>query len=564
VESEPSISSRGRIIKPAQSKRFLSLLDSPEVAVALSALVSGGEPKSHKQALASPDCQKWRVAMDEELASLEKQGTWAVVPRPKDAKTITSKWVYKIKLDSNNQPIRYKARLVARGFQQTQGVDYDETFAPVVKLKSLKLILSLAAARDLEVKQVDFDTAFLNAELSHDVYMELPPGSKYPPGTVIKLLKSIYGLKQAGHDWHEVLRDLLVSLGYMQLECDKCVFIKRTADGRMIILPLYVDDTLAVYDKQDEHIWLADKAAIASRYAIKDIGDCEWVLNMKLTRDRAARTITLSQEAYIKRVLENFQFSQCKPLSYPCIDADLFLPPAGCDETPLDRKEQTRYQSIVGSLLYAALTTRPDIAFAVNELGRFNAQANQFHMLAAHHVLRYLAGTTNHGLVFRLHGSPHDIKPEVYTDSSWANDLETRRSTSGMVVKLNGNVVSWLSRKQKTVALSSTEAEYMAASEATSEALWLRAWIKEVFQVDAPVLLYCDNQSALALAKNDTFHQRTKHIDIRYHFIRERVQWGHVIMQFVPTEDQEADILTKRYNCGKRFAEQRARLVVPV
>jgi hypothetical protein len=272
----------------------------------------------------------------------------------------------------------------------------------------------------------------------------------------------------------------------------------------------------------------------------------------------------MSQEAYIKRVLENFQFSQCKPLSYPCIDADLFLPPAGCDETPLDRKEQTRYQSIVGSLLYAALTTRPDIAFAVNELGRFNAQANQFHMLAAHHVLRYLAGTTNHGLVFRLHGSPHDIKPEVYTDSSWANDLETRRSTSGMVVKLNGNVVSWLSRKQKTVALSSTEAEYMAASEATSEALWLRAWIKEVFQVDAPVLLYCDNQSALALAKNDTFHQRTKHIDIRYHFIRERVQWGHVIMQFVPTEDQEADILTKRYNCGKRFAEQRARLVVPV
>jgi Reverse transcriptase (RNA-dependent DNA polymerase)/Pol polyprotein, beta-barrel domain len=564
VESEPSVSSRGRVIKPVQPKRFLSFLENPEAAVLLSVLVSGAEPKNYKQASTGPDNRKWRAAMDEELASLERQGTWAVVPRPKDAKTITSKWVYKIKLDSNNQPVRYKARLVARGFEQTHGVDYDETFAPVVKLKSLKLILSLAAARDLEVKQVDFDTAFLNADLSHDVYMELPQGAKYPPGTVIKLRKSLYGLKQAGHDWHEVLRDLLLSLGYEQLECDKCVFIKRTADGRIIVLPLYVDDTLAVYDKQDEQIWLADKATIAARYAIKDIGDCEWVLNMKLTRDRGARIITLSQEAYIKRVLETFQLDQCKPLAYPCIDADLFIPPAGCDETPLDKREQTRYQSIVGSLLYAALTTRPDIAFAVNELGRFNAQANRFHMLAARHVLRYLAGSADQGLVFRLHGSPQDIKPEIYTDSSWANDLETRRSTSGMVVKFNGNVVSWSSRKQRTVAISSTEAEYMAASEATSEALWLRAWIKEVFQVDVPVLLYCDNQSALALAKNDTFHQRTKHIDIRYHFIRERVHWGHVVLRFVPTENQEADILTKRFNCGKRFAEQRARLVVPV
>ena len=285
---------------------------------------------------------------------------------------------------------------------------------------------------------------------------------------------------------------------------------------------------------------------------------------MKLTRDRTASTITLSQEAYIKRVLEAFRHHQSKPLATPSPDADLFAPPAGCDMTPLDKREQTRYQSIVGSLLYAALTTRPDISFAVNELGRFNAQAARFHMQAAHHVLRYLSGTINLGLTFDLHSSPTDIKPEIYTDSSWANDLETRRSTSGMVVKFNGNIISWSSRKQKTVAISSTEAEYMAASEATCEALWLRTWIREVFRIDVPVTIYCDNQSAIALAKNDTFHQRTKHIDIRYHMIREHVASGAIQLKFVPTDEQEADILTKRLDSGIVFARQRSRLMTTV
>jgi Reverse transcriptase (RNA-dependent DNA polymerase)/Pol polyprotein, beta-barrel domain/Integrase core domain len=565
TEAEPSVSSRGRVSIPVHSKRTFLFLEDPDVKDALAALVSeGNEPRTYKQALRCADAPKWESAMKEELASLERLGTWQIVPRPKNARPITARWVYKLKLGSDNQPVRYKARLVARGFQQTHGVDYDETFAPVVKLKSLKLVLALAAAQDLEVKQIDFDTAFLNAELSHEVYMELPEGSNYPPGTVCKLLKSIYGLKQAGHDWHVALRELLLELGYQQLECDKCVFIKRTKDGRMIILPLYVDDTLAVYHKADETIWLADKTRIAKRYAIKDIGDCEWILNMKVTRDRQARTLTLSQEAYIRRVLETFQHDQCKPLSNPSVDADLFAPPAGTDETPLDKRQQTHYQSIVGSLLYAALTTRPDIAYAVNELGRFNAQATQFHLTAAHHVLRYLAGTANRGLSFSLHGSPTDIKPEIFVDASWANDLETRRSTSGLVVKLNGNVVAWASKKQKTVALSSTEAEYMAASEAACEALWLRTWIHEVFRVEVPVAIHCDNQSAIALSKNDTFHQRTKHIDNRYHFIRERVAWGHIKLQFIPTEQQEADILTKRFSNGRRFALLRDRLMTTV
>ena len=182
------------------------------------------------------------------------------------------------------------------------------------------------------------------------------------------------------------------------------MFIKRLDNGRMIVLPLYVDDTLSIFDRRDEAIWLQDYAAISARYAVKDIGDCEWILNIKLTRDRERRTIRLSQEAYIRRILETFQHDQCKPLGNPCIDGDLYCPPAGSNETPLDKKEQVRYQSIVGSLLYAALTTRPDLAFAVNEFSRFNSQANHYQLLAAYHVLKYLAGSANYGLEFKCNG----------------------------------------------------------------------------------------------------------------------------------------------------------------
>jgi Reverse transcriptase-like len=237
--------------------------------------------------------------------------------------------------------------------------------------------------------------------------------------------------------------------------------------------------------------------------------------------------------------------------------------PTGADSTPLDPKSQTLYQSIVGSILYAALTTRPDVAHAVAELSRFNCEATQYHLTAARHTLRYLAGTTNHGLIFKLTGSPSDIIPEIYVDASWGDDLEKRNSTTGVVVKLNGNVICWNTRKQKTVALSSTEAEYMALTDATTEALWLRTWINEVFRKNIPILIHCDNQSAIALASNDTFHQRTKHIDIRYHFIRQHVQSGDIKIKWIQTENQQADILTKRIN-GKRFIVLREQLMTAI
>ena len=522
------------------------------------------EPKTYKQATRCKNSPRWMKSVEEELAALEANGTWAQVPAPENAPVITAKWVFKVKLDSENRPVRYKARLVARGFQQEHGISYDETFAPVVKYKSIKIVLSITANRDMELKQIDFDTAYLNATLSHDVYMQMPEGSNYPKGTVLKLVKSLYGLKQAGHDWHEIARDLLLNLNYEQLECDKCVFLKYTSDDRFIILTLYVDDTIAAYDKKDESVWLSDKETIGATYKIKDIGDCEWILNMKVVRNREAKTIHLSQEAYIQRVLLTYGYDQSIPLVTPGSDIDLFLPPPGSDITPLGKVEQNLYQSIVGSLSYAAMCTRPDISFAVNELSRFQAQATQCQLQQAQRVLRYLKGTSNYGLEFKPQANPMSATPEIYVDSSWANDLETRRSTTGILALFNGNAITWASKKQKTVATSSTEAEYMACAEAAKEALWLRTWINEVFRVEIPVTMYCDNRSSIDLAKNDTFHQRTKHIDISHHFIREKVIAGQVKQVFVPSENNLADILTKNFSSGVKFKDLRDRTMVQI
>ena len=405
--------------------------------------------------------------------------------------------------------------------------------------------------------------------------MRLPDGTG-KPGTSVLLLKALYGLKQAGHDWNKLLVKKIVSLGYTQLKCDNCLFVKNLPNDRRIIISVYVDDTQAFYHKLDEDIWLADKASIASSFKIKDIGDCKWFLNMKVSRDREAGTITLSQSAYVENVINRFNMQDCKPVVNPCVNYDLHSPPkeSNLDQTQLTPKLQNYYQQIIGSLNYAAMTTRPDIAYATNELGRFNATAKQFHLQAAKHVIRYLKGTINIGLVFRRDNkpSPHvevysnACKPsnqlEFYTDASWANDLETRRSTSGLLVRFNGNVVTWSSKKQRTVARSSTEAEYVAAADSVSEAIWLRSWVEQVLGETIVVQLMCDNQSAIALAKNDTFHQRTKHIDVSHHFIREQIEFGNIKVHYVPTAEQDADILTKYVNLSKKFQTLRDRLTI--
>jgi hypothetical protein len=507
-------------------------------------MVMADEPRTYRQAIKHPEAEKWRQAMNDEYDSLVKRKVWTLVELPSGSKAIKSRWVFKVKLDNENKPDRYKARIVAKGFQQQYGIDYTETFAPVVKFKSIKMVLSLVSLFNLELKQLDFETAFLNAELTETVYMEQPDGfSNGKPHMVWKLLKALYGLKQSPHEWNQDLHNYLISIKYVPLKCDSCVYIKETTNDRIIILCLYVDDTIVAYHKHDESIWVKDKQSIASKYSITDFGDCNWILNMEIKRDRINGTITLSQEAYINRVLQQHNMVVCKVASNPELVADLFRPPTGSDLTPLTEDGISNYRSIIGSLSYAANTTRIDVAHVVNELSRFNTSATQFHLKAAKHVLRYLAGTTQLGLVFGNSNSSRAAPTiEIYTDANWGGDTETRRSTTGVVVKLNGDLICWQTKKQRTVARSSTEAEYMALSEATSEAMWIRIWVKEVSDINVAVQMYCDNQSAIALTKNDQFHQRTKHIDIRFHYVRERYAAGDIILKWVSTFDQQADL----------------------
>lgn len=341
----------------------------------------------------------------------------------------------------------------------------------------------------------------------------------------------------------------MIELGYIPNQTDLCIYTKRPtlADGSLgfMLLSLYVDDTLIACCKQSELVWDADKAALSARYKIKDLGDCNWILNMTVTRDRKARTISLSQQTYVKDIVARFDLAACKPAPTPAVHSDLSFPADGSAPLLLNKGGIKQYQSMVGALMYAAITTRIDISYAVNLLSRHLAAPAEHHLRAAKRCLRYLSGTASHSLIF---GANADTAPavEAFTDSDWANDKADRRSITGTIIKCFGSTVSWLSKKQKTVALSSAEAEYMSLSITVQELRWLHMWLKEVFQTHVHnIPLYSDSQSAIAISDTGGSHQRTKHIDVRHHHVREHVQSGLVNIQYISTDLMQADILTK-------------------
>ena len=329
----------------------------------------------------------------------------------------------------------------------------------------------------------------------------------------------------------------LRSLGYTPTHADPCVYVRPTLDGRRILLSLYVDDTIVAYDRKDSSVWLADKAKLAARYAIKDLGACNWILNMEVKRDRAARSLTLSQEAYVRRMLDAFHMQQCKPAPNPCMTAELTRPQSHAASPLCDAAQHDIYRSIVGSLLYAANQTRLDIAYAVGMLCRAVSQPTLLHLKAARHVLRYLAGTPTLALSFSAsHPSADVVSPVVaYADASWANDLGDRRSTTGAVIKLFGNPVVWLSNKQTCVATSTAEAEYVALAATARELAWTRQWLSEVLGKKHCATVYSDSQAAIAIASHDVLHQRTKHIDIAHHYVRDQVARQRIALTWVST-----------------------------
>ena len=436
---------------------------------------------------------------------------------------------------------------------QLYGVDFTETFAPVVRFSSLRAILAIAVAADYEIHQMDVKTAFLNGDLDETIYMQQPDGYRadgHQASDVWKLNKSLYGLKQA---WNTKMNAALVELGFQPLHSDSCVYVKR-GDRSVTYVLVYVDDLLLVTD--DTAQLAATKAALSARFDMKDMGEAQYILGVQIRRNRGRRQLYLSQAEYVRTILKRFRMEDCNQAVSPMATGVKLLKRDPEEEAGLDDMSNIRYASAVGALMYAALATRPDIAYTVTALCQFMAHPAMRHWYAVKRVFRYLQGTTQYELTYGCKGGLNKLL-YGYSDSDGGNDPNDRRSVAGWVFLLHDGAVSWQSCKQPTVALSSVEAEYMAATQATREAVWWRAFLTELGL--PPVIattIHSDSQGAIALGKNPQHHKRTKHIDIQHHYVREQVAAGSVTLSYIGTEDMVADVLTKPLS-----ADRHSRLV---
>ena len=467
-----------------------------------------------------------------------------MVDLPKGRKAIGNKWVLKIKRNADGNIERYKARLVAKGYTQQEGIDYEETFSPVVRFTSIRLILAIVANMDLELHQMDVKTAFLNGELDEEIYMEQPVGfiKENEHEKVCRLLKSIYGLKQSSRQWYIRFHNTIISNDFTMIDEDHCVYTKRNKD-KFVILSLYVDDILIAGN--DKEFLKSIKGWLSSNFEMKDMGEAAYILGVKISRNRSKKLLSLSQESYIKKILERFQMQACKPIDTPIAKIQA-LSRRLCPET-LQEKEQMKrvpYASAVGSLMYAMMCTRPDICFAVGMVSRYQSNPGQAHWKAVKRILRYLKGTADYSLCYQ----GNDLQLRGYTDADWGGDLDERKSTSGFVFLLNNGAISWSSKKQSCIALSTMEAEFVAFSSAVQEAVWLKRFLDHLGitnSASSPVLVNCDSEAAIAYTKDPKFHCKTKHIDTKYNFVKDMVARKEVNMKYISTQEMIADPLTK-------------------
>ncbi|KAM1010062.1 hypothetical protein TB1_044704 [Malus domestica] len=508
----------------AKKKAFLSVVHDAD-SVDLSQM----EPAIYKSALKSP---LWLSAMEEELAALKTQHTWSLVSLPHNKNLVGCKWVFKLKRHADGTISRYKARLVAKGFNQEEGIDYGKTFSPVVKPTTVRMVIALAAHFGWSLRQLDVKNAFLHGILNEEVYMSQPPGFSDPhnPTLVCRLHKSLYGLKQAPRAWNERFTSFLPSLGFLSTYSDLSLF---EHDGHsVVILLLYVDDIIITgsgFVPIDAVI-----KALTEEFDIKDLGNLHYFLGIQITQN--ASGMFLSQSKYVSDLLLKADMVHSKPCSTPCLPYNRLLKDDG---HPFNNP--SLYRSIVGALQYLTFT-RPDISFSVHQVCQFMHCPMDSHYAAVKRILRYLKGTIDLGIQFRK----GDLNLHAFSDADWAGDPNDRRSTIGLVMFLGPNPISWSSKKQNTVSRSSTEAEYRALSSTSAEIDWITQILHFMhIDVPCPTTLYCDNLSAIALAYNPIMHQRTKHIEVDVHFVRERVAKKLLQVQFVSSTEQFADILTK-------------------
>lgn len=541
-----------------QEEQYISILDAYEIAFEMAAEHAFGaavrpedSPSGWKEAMARPDRDKWIAAAQVEIDALLANGTWELVELPPECRAIGSRWVFLVKRRADGSIDRYKARLVARGDNQRPGIDYDQVFAPTARLGALRSILALAALDGEFIESIDILNTYLNGELEkeYEVYMHQPEGFKKsgPNGEqlVCRLMKGLYGLKQSGRLWYQKLAETLEAMGFTHTQSDPSIYV-WFIDGIRVILPVFVDDITIV--SKDANKISEVKNALAKVFQIKDLGQISYLLGIKVKYNQANRTLKLSQRQYIVDMLNRFKLTNCNSVTTP-MDSGTQLSKALCPKSEEEREEMRNipYMNAVGALMYLAVGTCPDIAFAVGKLAQYNSNPGRAHWQAVKHVFRYLKGTMDLKLTYQNDNDLHSAHLFItYSDSDHAGCPDTRRSTSGYVTKIGSGTVSWSSKKQSTVALSSTEAEYVATVATGKEILWMRSLLKELhYKADGTSPILVDSQSALATVMNLENHGRMKHLDIKIHWIREVVRRKQVEPFYLPTEEMTADILTK-------------------
>jgi hypothetical protein len=456
--------------------------------------------------------------------------TWKIVPRPRDKPIIKRKWIFKVKHNASGAVERYKARLVARGFSQTKGIDYEETFAPVVRHETLRYLISYATERKLPMIHMDVETAFLNGELDEEVYMQVPQGFK-EAGQICQLEKALYGLKQSPRMWNKKITKYLNSEGFVQSTADPCLFIKKFED-RIALIACYVDDCLLIGSNEDIK---SIKDTLTSQFKMKDLGEVKSLIGIQVERNEESTYV--HQINKIQELLKKFDMQDCRGVDTP-------LPPKLEQIKPAETqpmKDATKYREAVGALNYLAVCTRPDISYAVSQVSKKMQNPSEEDWSLVKRILRYLKKTEQAKLVYQTKGQAL----EGYSDASYAPNSEDRKSVSGYAFKMNGAAISWKSKKQPIVSLSSMEAEYIALTSTMKEAIWLIKIQNDLKVKRTKMKIYEDNQSTIKTAKNEIHTERSKHIDVRYHFVREQLQKEIVEVEYCPTEDMTADIMTK-------------------
>ena len=486
------------------------------------------EPASYSQASQDPN---WVLAMTKELQALAANDTWLLVDLPKGKKPIGSKWVYKVKLKSDGTLERYKARLVAKGFNQREGIDFQETFSPVIKMATVRCLLALAAYHKWDI-QLNINNASLHGDLVEEVFMKVPEGLPNPDNKVCLLKKSIYGLKQASRQWFAKLVHELLSQGFTQSLNDYSLFLKHN-NGLLTLAAVYVDDIILTGNDLPSIHQL--KAHLHTTFSIKDLGKMHYFLGIEITY--LPTGICMSQKKFTSELITSSKLTDLRTVATPL---------------PLNLKLQATegelyhgpeyYRCLVGKLNFLT-NTRPDLAYTVQHLSQFMQSPRLPHVQALQHTLRYVNATAGHGIL--LNGTATPVL-QAYSDSDWGACLNTRKSVTGYLMMLGSSPISWKSKKQGTVSKSSSEAEYRAMASAASEITWLVRLLQELEIPNiTPVVLHCDNQSAIHIAKNPVFHERTKHIELDCHFTRDKVLEGLIQLTYLPTTSQLADVFTK-------------------